>query len=74
MGRRGGSVLAHTFENHGFYRHYEVTLEGKVWRIRGKTARARIEFSEDGTQQNIAWEWRPNEEWLPLCDRVATRV
>jgi hypothetical protein len=66
--------FAHTFENHGYYRHYEVTVEGKVWHIRGETERARIEFREDDTQQNIAWEWRPDDEWLPLCDRVATKV
>lgn len=69
-----GRYFAHTFENHGFHRHYSVTVEGKVWVIRGQTERARIEFSEDDTQQNISWEWRPNDEWLPLCDRVATRI
>jgi hypothetical protein len=39
----------------------------------GETERARIEFSEDGRQQMITWEWRPRDQWLPLCDRVAVR-
>ena len=63
-----------TFENHGYYRHYHVTVKGKVWTIKGETERARIEFSADGKRQTITWEWRPKNNWLALCDRVATRV
>ena len=69
-----GRYFARTFENHGFYRHYEVTVEGNVWKIKGKTERARIEFSADRKRQTIAWEWRPKKSWLALCDRVATKV
>ena len=68
-----GRYFARTFENHGFYRHYDLTVEGNVWTISGKTERARIEFSKDGKRQTIAWEWRPQDAWLPLCDRVATK-
>jgi hypothetical protein len=66
--------FARTFENHGFYRHYEVTVLGKIWTISGETERARVEFSADGQRQTITWEWRQNNEWLPLCDRVATKL
>ena len=69
-----GCYFARTFENHGFYRHYDVTVDGNVWTISGKTERARIEFSDDGKRQTITWEWRPKHEWLPLCDRVATKL
>ena len=69
-----GRYFARTFENHGFYRHYEVTVEGNVWAIIGKTERARIEFSQDGRRQTISWEWRQQGAWLPLCDRVATKL
>ena len=69
-----GCYFARTFENHGFYRHYDVTVDGNVWTISGKTERARIELSDDGKRQTIAWEWRPKHEWLPLCDRVAMRL
>lgn len=63
-----GCYFARAFENHGFYRHYDVTVNGHVWTICGKTERARIEFSDDGKRQTITWEWRPKDDWLPLCD------
>jgi hypothetical protein len=69
-----GRYFARAFENHGFYRHYVVTVEGKLWTFSGKTERARIEFGDDGKQQTISWEWRPKDVWLPLCDRVATKL
>jgi hypothetical protein len=69
-----GRYFARTFENHGFYRHYDVTVAGQVWTLDGDTERARIEFELGGTRQNITWEWRPNDVWLPLCDRIATKV
>ena len=65
--------FARAFENHGFYRHYDVSRTGRVWTFTGETERARIEFSEDERHQTITWEWRPNDRWLPLCDRVAVR-
>jgi hypothetical protein len=69
-----GRYFARTFENHGFYRDYDVTAEGRVWTVSGETERARIEFSDDGKRQEITWEWRPEGLWLPLCDRIATRM
>ncbi|HTA93383.1 MAG TPA: DUF1579 family protein [Polyangiaceae bacterium] len=68
-----GNYFAKSFENHGFHRHYDVSVEGRVWTLTGDRERARIELSADGQTQTIAWEWRPNEQWLPLCDRVAVR-
>ena len=69
-----GRYFARTFENHGFYRHYEVTVDGNVWTFGGDTERASIAFSDDNARQTIQWEWRPHDVWLPLCDRVATRT
>ena len=71
---RAEQYFARTFENHGYYRHYDVTVKDEVWKINGETERARVEFSEDGKRQIISWEWRPNNVWLPLCDRVATKL
>ncbi|MBC7672483.1 MAG: DUF1579 family protein [Polaromonas sp.] len=68
-----GRYFARCFENHGFYRHYDVSVNGRVWNFSGEMERARIEFSEDGLTQTIFWEWRPSDGWLPLCDRVARR-
>jgi hypothetical protein len=72
---QAGAYVAHTFENHGFYRRYGVRVDGRIWTFTGDTERARIEFSEDGREQSVAWEWRPvDNEWLPLCDRTNVRV
>jgi WD40 repeat protein len=69
-----GSYFASSFENHGYYRLYDVRVDGKMWTFTGDTERARIEFSPDGRKQTIAWEWRPKDVWLPLCDRTATKT
>src|SRR5688572_17186189 len=37
-----------SIENHGFYRHYEMTNEGRLWKVSGELERARIEISHDG--------------------------
>ena len=66
--------FARTFENHGFYRHYDVTVNGRVWAVSGETERASIEFSTDNRTQTIVWEWKRQGKWLPLCDRVAMRT
>jgi hypothetical protein len=68
------SYYASSFENHGYYRLYDVRADGKVWTFSGSTERARIEFSADGRKQMISWEWRPKDVWLPLCDRTATKI
>jgi Protein of unknown function (DUF1579) len=68
-----GNYFARCFENHGFYRHYELSVAGSVWTLKGDSERALIEFSADGRTQTIVWEWRPKDHWLPLCDRVAVR-
>ena len=61
-----GRYFARSFENHGFYRHYDVAVDGRVWTLTGETERARTEFSADGRTQTISWEWRPQDRWLPL--------
>lgn len=68
-----GRYFARSFENHGFSRHYDVSVNGRVWTLSGERERARVEFSADGRTQVITWEWRPRDRWLPLCDRVARR-
>ena len=63
-----------SFENHGFYRHYDMTIDGNHWTLDGATERARVEFADDGNTQRIHWEFKPQDKWLPLCDRVARRM
>ena len=68
------NCFARTFENHGFYRHYALSVDKGTWLLEGKTERARTVFDADGNTQTITWEWLRDGRWLPLCDRVARRV
>ena len=68
-----GRYFARSIENHGYYRDYELAVDGRTWTLTGDKERARIEFSADGLTQSITWEWRPADGWLPLCDRIARR-
>ena len=60
--------IARTFENHGFYRHYALSVDDRTLLLNGATARARTVFSADGNSQTITWEWLRDGKWLPLCD------
>ncbi len=66
--------FARTFENHGFYRHYDLSIDHRTWLLKGKTERARTVFDADGNTQTITWEWLRDGKWLPLCDWVARRA
>ena len=66
--------FARTIENHGFCRDYTLTEDGDVWTFSGDQERATHTFSADGRTQTIAWERLLDGTWLPLCDRVATRI
>lgn len=69
-----GRYFARTIENHGFARDYTMTVDDRTWTLSGEHERATFRFSADGRTQEISWEWRPGEQWLPLCDRAAHRV
>lgn len=66
--------FARTIENHGYARDYTMHVTGHTWTLTGDQERATIEFSTDGRTQTITWEWKPQDEWLPLCDRVAHSI
>lgn len=61
-------------ENHGYARDYTMTLDDRTWTLTGEHERATYRFSQDGRTQEISWEWKPADRWLPLCDRTAERV
>lgn len=69
-----GGYFCRSFENHRFYRDYDVTVDGNVWHISGPNERVTITFSDDDRTQTHVWEWKPGGEWLPLCDRTARRL
>lgn len=70
----GEDHFARIFENHGFYRHYGLMVDGRTWLLEGETERARAVFDAGGNTQTITWEWLRDGRWLPLCDRFARRV
>jgi len=74
--RSAGAISRAPFDNHGFQRCYDVTVDGRVWTFSGATERARIVFSDDGATQTITWEWRPEEidvdaAWFTAIKRLA---
>jgi|APMI01.1.fsa_nt_gi hypothetical protein len=79
-----GRYFARTVSNLGFARDYTMELTGSdgsdgadgglTWRLSGASERATYRFVDDGRNQEISWEWRPDGEWLPLCDRTARRI
>lgn len=69
-----GEYFARSFENHGFYRDYPVRRDDEVWVLTGPLERATISFTDGNRKQVITWEWKPDDEWQPLCDRIAIRV
>jgi hypothetical protein len=48
--------FARTFENHGFYRHYALSVDGRTWLLEGENELARTVFSADGNTQTITCE------------------
>ena len=70
-----GEYMMRAYENHGFINDYITRVDGDIWTFTAETNRGRIEFTDGGDTQKITWEWRPDgKTWLPLCDRIATRV
>lgn len=69
-----GTYFSWSVENHGFAREYLVAVDGDVWTFAGDQERATITFSDDGRKQTHHWEFRPEGDWITLCDRIATRV
>jgi hypothetical protein len=69
-----GTFFSWSVENHGFNREYLVTVDDDTWTLTGGSERATITFSDGGRTQTHHWEFRPNGEWITLCDRVAHRV
>ena len=69
----GSGYFARSFENHGFYRHYVLSVDGATWTLTGDTERATTIFSNGNRKQDIVWEWKVDGKWLPLCERTAVR-
>ena len=70
-----GGYFTRVFDDDGFHPEYRVDVSGNAWTFREPAARATITFGDGDDRMNVAWG-RKNQgaEWLPLRDRVATRI
>jgi hypothetical protein len=66
--------FVHSYDNMGNRPAYVLVLEDNSWIFREPSTRATVKESIDGSTMTWNWQWKhPHGEWLPLCDRVATR-
>lgn len=57
------------FDNIGFHRIYDVTINDSIWKLTGKSERATIEFDKNGNSYKEFWEIKKDGKWQPLCER-----
>lgn len=70
-----GSFFTRFFDNSGFHPDYKATVDGNVWNFTAPSSRAKVTVDDDKNKMTFNWEWRKEDnDWLPLCDRVATRI
>lgn len=69
-----GGYFTRFFDNAGFHPEYRAVVDGKIWTFTEPSTRARVTVGSN-SQLTFNWEWRNGGgDWLPLCDRVATRI
>jgi hypothetical protein len=70
-----GEYVSHNFDNLGYQRMYQLSVQDRVWTFTGEFERATLVFSRDGRSFTIAWEIaRDGETWKPLCELKGTKV
>ena len=70
-----GGYFTRFFDNSGFHPEYRASVDGDVWTFSEPQTRATVTVEDGGKRMRFAWQWRNGgSEWMPLCDRVATRV
>ena len=64
------------FDNVGNAPTYQLSVRDNVWTYIGELQRATFEFSADGDEMTIHWDWKKTdgEDWKPLCDLTATKT
>ncbi len=69
-----GGYFTRFFDNAGFHPEYTAAVDGDVWTFTEPSTRATVTIQDDGQHIDHRWEWRvAGGDWLPLCERVATR-
>ena len=70
-----GGYFTRMFDDSGNHPEYRASVDGDVWTFSEPATRATVTLGDDGDRMTLRWEWRNSgSDWLPLCDRVATRV
>jgi len=70
-----GGYFSHFFDDSGFHPYYKATVDGNVWKFTESSSRAKVTVDDDKNKMTFNWEWREvDSNWLPLCDRIATRI
>lgn len=70
-----GGYFTRFFDNAGNHPQYRAAVDGNIWTFLEPATRATATVSDDGDQIAFNWEWRSGAgPWLPLCDRIATRI
>ena len=70
-----GRYFTRFFDNGGNHLDYLAEVDGDVWIFSEARTRATVTVEKGGKHMTFNWEWRNGgRKWLPLCDRVASRV
>ena len=69
------TYFTRAFDNYGNSPIYQASVREGVWTCAGEWTRATVAVSDSGDTMTINWEWKPDGvNWLPLCDRKATKA
>jgi len=69
-----GSLYARNFDNLGYARRYELSVDGRRWTYSGEAERAIQDFGPDGKRFRIRWERLVDGKWLSLRELVGHRI
>jgi len=62
------------FDNAGFHPVYMANFADNIWNFTEPNTKAKVTINDKDTI-TFNWEWRNGDnDWLPLCDRVARRI
>ena len=69
------SYFTRLFDNAGNHPEYRASVDGDVWSFEESQSRASVIVQAGGGKMSFKWEWKNGgNAWLPLCDRVASRM
>lgn len=72
--KKKNQYFSHHFDNSGFHPNYNATVKDNIWKFNEPNTRVEITINNSNSM-TLKWEWRKdNIDWLPLCDRTASRI